>query len=988
MSEHSWGPQVRNTSGACQTPSLLKQQTTDPEGPQAAVKAMAGGIAAAAPPDRALLWSGVAAVLLQAFTLAVAPGASGGLISNLLQLALDGLAVAAALRAASRSGVFGRRVWLLVALAMSVHGVGQGIASFCDYTGMAPLFAPWWSDEFLFFWVTPLVVAVVADPLEPRRRFPVAALLDFLQLFLLGLAWHFSVFGDAMAWAKDGPGMAMLNWEIRLGRDLFVLACLVVRAALSEMETSRNLFRRLSFFFATFALADITYLYCEAMLSIRFGTRMDLIWSLPRWLLIFAAVTWSPAPENRRIVHLRRNAALHMASLVVPLLVLLIVAHRIDGSPFLLALLGASITCAGARVLLTQYRQSEALQQLTRSRNLLSTVIEGTSQAIYLKDLEGRFVLINSAVTSLLGRDRDEILGKRDQDVLPPSLLEHTRRVDQQVLASGQSFTEEAILEVGVESRTLLSTKAPYLDPSGKIGGVLGIAVDVTPLKETQLELQRWKERCESALRASHHVMYELEPRTGRITVDPTFERFLGYKPEELPVRASQWRRMVHEDDRGGCYETIGRAVRSGEPFRCEYRVRGSNGAFHHVVEHGQVFPAQDGRPFRIIGFVEDVTEQRVAAERLKHAQRLESLGTLAAGVAHDFNNLLTVINGYSELLLAPKHGSGVTDAAQSIHHASERAAGLVRQLLAFSRQQHLSPRLVDLNQSVSGMHKMLRRLIPESIEIRMELEKEIGSVKADPGQLEQIILNLGVNARDAMPSGGALTIATYEAKIFDPADHPFGIPAGEYVVLSVEDTGIGIPPEIQARIFEPFFTTKEPGRGTGLGLATVHGIVTQSGGYIRVSSEPMHGSAFQVYLPKVAGRPAPDAVSLPMLVRPGREHILLVEDDPNVRRLVVSSLRNAGFEVTGVEDPRLALNLAKERRVDLLISDLVLPGMNGRELSRKIVERSPGTRVVFITGHIDHPVVDQVVAEKATLLQKPFSSGRLLDSVRRTLDA
>ena len=989
-SEQSWGPQARSTSGVCQQPSPNPEQAPDNGDPRGGSwRAMVRAIAPTAPADRVLFGAATAALFLQGLILATASGASAGLASNLIQLALDGIVVAAALRAASRSGTFGRRVWLLVSAAMAVHGVGQGIATFCDYMGSSPLFAPWWSDEFLFFWVTPLVVAVVADPLEPRRRLPIAGILDFLQVFLLGLAWHFSVFGDAMAWANDGPGMAMLNWEIRLGRDLFVLGCLVTRTLLSELGTSRNIFRRISLFFATFALADIAYLYCEAMLSIRFGTGMDLIWSLPRWLLLLAAVSWvQSGPESQRIVHRRRHLALHLASLVVPLLILMIVAHRIDGSPFLLALLGASIACAGARVLVTQYRQSEALRELTRSRNLLSAVIEGTSQAIYLKDLDGRFLLINSALTRLLGRKRSEIMASRDQDVLPPSLLPHSREADQRVRTTLQPYTEEAVLELGVERRTLLSTKAPYLDPSGNLAGILGIAVDVTPLKEAQVDLQRWKDRCESALRASRHVMYELEPRSGKITIDPTFDRFLGYTPGELPARASQWRRMVHEDDRGGCYETIGRAVRNGEPFRCEYRVRGSAGNFHHVVEHGQMFPGQDGRPFRIIGFVEDVTEQRVAAERMKHAQRLESLGTLAAGVAHDFNNLLTVINGYSELLLSPKHGPVVNEAAQSIHHAAERAAGLVRQLLAFSRQQHLSPRVMDLNQSVSGVYKMLRRLIPESIEIRMELEKEIGSVKADPGQIEQIIMNLAVNARDAMPSGGALTIATYEAVIFDVGDRPFGVPPGAYVVLSVEDTGIGIPLEIQARIFEPFFTTKEPGRGTGLGLATVHGIVTQSGGYVRVSSEPMQGSAFQIYLPKVAGQPLQEMASVPLALRQGGEHILLVEDDPNVRRLVASSLRNAGFEVTGVDDPRLALNLAKQHRVDLLISDLVLPGMNGRELSRKILERSPATRVVFITGHIDHPVVDQVVADKATLLQKPFSSGRLLDSVRRTLDA
>jgi len=951
---------------------------------------MARALAPASAADRALLWAASAALLVQSVALVVTSGVSAGLASNLIQLVLDGIAVAATLRAASRSGSFARRVWLLASVAMVVHGVGQGIAAFYDYTAIQPWFAPWWSDEFLFFWVTPLLVAVIADPLEPRRRLPLAGVLDFLQVFLLGLAWHFTVFGDAAAWAQDGPGMSLLNWKVRLGRDLFVLTCLVSRSVFSELATSRNLFRRLTFFFATFAIADISYLYCEAMLSLRFGTGMDLIWSLPRWLLILGAVSWAGSgEESGRIIHRRRNLTLHAASLVVPLLILVMAAQRISGSPFLLSLLGATIACAGARVLVTQDRQLEVLRELTRSRNMLSAVIEGTSQAIYLKDLGGKFLLANSAAARLLGRRPSEILGNHDREVLPPSLQPYAEQGDRQVLATGQPCTQEAVLEVGMERRTLLSTKAPYFDPSGKIGGILGIAVDVTPLKEAQVELQRWKNRCESALRASRHVMFELEPLSGKITIDRTFDRFLGYTADELPTRASQWRRMVHEDDRGGCYEAIGRAVRSGEPFRCEYRVRGSGGNFHHVVEHGQVFPGQDRRPFRIIGFVEDVTEQRVASERLKHAQRLESLGTLAAGVAHDFNNLLTVINGYSELLLDEKHGSRVNDAAQSIHHASERAAGLVRQLLAFSRQQHLSPRVLDLNHSVSGVYKMLRRLIPENIEIRMDLEEEIGSVKADPGQLEQIILNLAVNARDAMPGGGALTIATFEAKVLNVADWPYGILPGEYAVLSVEDTGIGIPFEIQARIFEPFFTTKEPGRGTGLGLATVHGIVTQSGGYVRVTSEPMRGAAFQVYLPKAAGRPAHDLGATPSIHLPGgREHILLVEDDPNVRKLVAGSLRNAGFEVTGVDDPRLALNLAKQRHIDLLISDLVLPGMNGRELSRKIIERSPETRVVFITGHIDHPVVDQVVAEKATVLQKPFSSGRLLDSVRRTLDA
>ena len=984
--EQLWGPRGRTASGACEAPSPSNQQTPDPEVPQA-WRAMARSIARSAAFRRALIVGASAVLVLHAGVLAVW-GASASVSSNAVQVALDAVAVMAALSAAGRGGVFARRVWLLVAGAMAVHGLGQAVTTIYLYTG-TEFFSPWWSDEFLFFWVTPLLVAVVADPLEPRRRVPLTGLLDFLQVLLLGVAWHFSVFGDPLAWTKDAAGMAMLTWKVRVGRDLFVMACLWCRAGLSEFQTSRRIFRALAIFFSIFALVDLSYLYCEATLGARFGTGLDLLWSLPRWLLVVLAVGWVDAEmPGDRFVRRRWFWLLHVASLIVPLLILFIAAHALNVSPFLQALLGASIACAGARVLVTQTQQERALHELTRSRNLLSAVIEGSSQAIYLKDLAGRFVLINSAGAKLLGRPKSEILGSRDKDVLPLSLLQHAREADQRVFATGQPCTEEAEMVMGMESRTLLSTKAPYFEAPGEVAGVLGIAVDITPLKETQKELVRWKNRCESALRASRHVMYELEPRSGRISIDTTFDRFLGYTAEEMPTRASQWRRLVHREDRGGCERAIGRAVRTGAPFTCEYRVRGKDGGFHHVLEHGQVFAAQGAKPYRIIGFVEDVTESRQAAERLKHAQRLESLGTLAAGVAHDFNNLLTVINGYSEVLLDRNHGAPVNEAADAIHQASNRAAGLVRQLLAFSRKQSLSPRILDLNQSVTGIYKMLGRLLPESIEIRMELDKEIGSVKADPGQLEQIIMNLAVNARDAMPDGGALTLGTYEARIFEGGEGALGVPPGDYVVLSVEDTGVGIAPEIQPLIFEPFFTTKEAGRGTGLGLATVHGIVTQSGGYIRVNSEPGLGTTFQIFLPKTAGRPASEMVTSPVLRRLGQESILLVEDDPSVRGLVATSLRGAGFEVTGVDDPRLALSLLERRHVDLVISDLMLPGMDGWEMSRRMREQNPGMRVIFITGYIDSPVLDRAMAGKATVLQKPFSSGRLLDSVRKTLDA
>lgn len=981
MSTPLWDPWARTASGL---PSPALPEAAPARLPRWA--ASARSFARSRALHLVLLWGGLALVAAHALALVALRDRPAGLASNLLQLLLDGFVIAAVLGAAVRGAVFPRAVWFFVAAAVGLHAAGQAMATFYDFTGVAPFLSPWWSDQFLFFWVAPLVVASVADPLEPRDNFQFAGLLDSLQVLMLGIAWHYSVLGDAAAWRSDGLGMEWLSFKVRLGRDLFVLACLLVRALLSEFPCSRRVFRKLALFFLVFAAVDIVYMYCEARLDLRFGTGMDILWSLPRWVLIFLAVRSTDSGLPADSSHPRRNYwLLHVASLVVPLLILFLAFTQPTLSHFLLGLLVASTVCAGARVVVTQVNQEQAVRGLTRSRNLLSAVIEGTSQAIYLKDLDGRFVLINSALARLLGRETHQVLGRRDEDVLLPSLLQHARESDRRVMLTGEPSTTEVPMEVGLESRTLLSTKAPYFEAQGKIGGILGVVVDITPLKQAQRDLVLWKERCESVLRASRHVMYELDPSTGAIHIDRTFDSFLGYTPEELPQRSSQWRRLIHEQDRGGCYESIGRAVRSGKPFRCEYRVRGKSGGFHHVVEHGQILPGRDGRRFRIAGFVEDVTESRLAAERMERTQRLESLGTLAAGVAHDFNNLLTVINGYSELLL---DGRPVGEAAEAIRQAGERAAGLVRQLLAFSRQQQLSPHVLDLNESVLSVYRMLRRLIPERIEIRLDLDRGIGNVKADPGQIEQMIMNLAVNARDAMPGGGALTIATSASTLAENVDPNFGVPPGEYLVLSIADNGVGIPPDIQSRIFDPFFTTKELGRGTGLGLATVHGIVTQSGGHVRVTSEMGRGTTFEIWLPSTTDKVGHVLPLSPYLCRRGQEHILLVEDDPSVRRLVTIALSDAGFEVTGVDDPQLALSLLRGRKSDLLISDLVLPGINGRELWQLVQQQSPSTRVVFITGHIDDPLIEHVVSDGLTVLQKPFSSGRLLDCVRRTLDS
>jgi len=372
----------------------------------------------------------------------------------------------------------------------------------------------------------------------------------------------------------------------------------------------------------------------------------------------------------------------------------------------------------------------------------------------------------------------------------------------------------------------------------------------------------------------------------------------------------------------------------------------------------------------------------------------MEAVGRLAGGVAHDFNNLLTVILGYAQILSdGVPQGSRLADSTGQIKSAAERAAGITRQLLAFSRKQVLSPRIINLNDTVMNLDSLLRRLIGEDIEVLTAPAADLGSVKADPGQIEQVIMNLALNARDAMPHGGKLTLETANAQLDDSyASEHQPIASGNYVMLAVSDTGTGMSPEVQARIFEPFFTTKEVGKGTGLGLSTVYGIVKQSGGYIWVYSEPERGATFKIYFPRVdeiaetAGmdrRPS-DAMR-------GSETILLVEDDPQLRQLSSSVLAHCGYKMLVASGPDEGLVIGKEnhRDIRLLITDVVMPGMNGRQFAEQVLKHSPKTRVLYISGYTNNAIVHYgVLDEGLWFLPKPFTLSALVAKVREVLDA
>ena len=463
------------------------------------------------------------------------------------------------------------------------------------------------------------------------------------------------------------------------------------------------------------------------------------------------------------------------------------------------------------------------------------------------------------------------------------------------------------------------------------------------------------------------------------------------FKLDLATLTGIDYRALIHPDE--GATVELGELLRGErERYRLERRLVDADGAviFAHVAV--SLVRDADTHPQYAIAMIDDVTEQRELEERLRQAQKLEAIGRLAGGVAHDFNNMLTAIGGYNAFALErTQPGSPLHEDLEEIRKATERATLLTRQLLAFSRKQILQPELLNLNAVILELESMLRPLIGEDIELTTSLDPALGPIEADPGQLQQVLMNLVVNARDAMPTGGSIAIETANAEV---GDGHSAIEAGRYVTLTVRDSGHGIDAETLEQIFEPFFTTKETGKGTGLGLATVYGIVKQSGGYVVVESEPDEGTAFTVYLRRdsEARAPRPEAAPTPVVAEPvpepAAETVLVVEDEEVVRRLVRQVLENGGYRVLEAPDGEAALEVAAAADVDLLLTDLVMPKVGGREVADGLRRRNPGLKVIYMSGYADGAILENGVLQPGTeLLEKPFAFAALTEKVRAVLD-
>jgi len=726
-------------------------------------------------------------------------------------------------------------------IAFALYCAGQVLATYYDSVLHASL-KEWWPSDILFLYhVAPMAMALfLADDSAESRVYRWQRWLDFLQIGIVSFSAYLFFLYVPLRSARRPEDINALYWWAFTWRNFILAFTFVLRAVLTKSRLVKSLFGRMAIFLALFGICDSVFVYAQTWQGLQFGTWYELLWTIPRMLMIWLATTWVPPKEPEPALKESSSESLLLAQfahIAFPLLVLAMATSAI-GQQLKLAAVAvlASFGCSSVRLLLSQQAQRELLSQQKRSAESLRAaeakfrgLLESAPDPVVVVNREGRIVLVNAQAEETFGYQREDLLGQ-PMDILVP---------------------------------------------------------------------ERLREKC-------------LEYRT-------TFLR------------------GPHKPSMGATLEIYG-LRRDGSEFPVEIKL--------------SLLETEEG--LWGCAAIRDLTERRKLEQQFRQAQKMESIGTLAGGIAHDFNNLLTVILSYSSSLSEelPKD-SRHHRAAEQVHVAAERGAALTSQMLAFSRKQVFQLRVLNLNDIIRNLLKMLQRIIGEHIQIKMTLAEDLAPVKADAGQLEQVLMNLSVNARDAMPQGGRLTLETQNVELDDDFVRlHLGSAPGPHTLLTVSDTGMGMDAAVLARVFEPFITTKGPGHGTGLGLAMVYGVVKQSGGYIGVGSEVGRGTTFKIYLPQVT-ETAETAVSKKTQQdrKQGSETILLVEDDEAVRELVGAMLSAKGYNVLVSQQPQ-----------------------------------DVGT--ICMSGYTDEALAHSHGFDgKFEFLQKPFSAVTLTSKVREVLD-
>jgi PAS domain S-box-containing protein len=931
----------------------------------------------------------VAAVL----TLGTSP--AGSLIGNLLQIAACGLAVASVFAASRRATALSRRFWLLVGCGLAVWGLANVGWMYYEIvlhteppTGSVVRFL--FGTQSIFF-----ALAVFLNQDKDASTLDLESVLDFVQIAIV-FFFIFIGFYYIPAHHLDARTAYIREVWMESGEDVALVLLAAVQATRARSNQIRKLYQGFAVYLLAYTVCAGVADYMQTIKVTPTGTWYDLGWTMPLLGATLWAANWQPSPVTpgpRRVRQKRfgelllDNATLALA----PLIVLLQVAQLgTEWHAVRFTLLGVSIVCYAVRLGVTQYRQNQTEDTLQRHNRAMDSAVNG----IAIVDVKGQHTYANAAFAQMAGHENVEsIVGRPWKDVYAPQDVERVEgEIRESMRKRGKWYGPMTIHRR--DGSALPVEMAVTLLPDG---GVVCVSRDMTAKREAENARAQAEAKYRMLVEQVAAISYiaELGIHGEWLYVSPQVETMFGFSAEEWLMDSRAWTQHVHPEDHK-IVEAAEEVSKRGERFQAEYRVVRKDGRVIWVSDTAVVVAGSDAHPL-MEGIIVDITERKQLETQLQQARRMEAIGRLAGGIAHDFNNLLTIIKGYTELALnRPRISAELQADVERIEDASERAGTLVRQLLAFSRRQVLQPKLIDLNGIVLGLDKLLRRLMDEDIQMTTIPGKDVGTIKADPGQMEQVIMNLVVNARDAMPNGGRLTVETANVDL-DAAyasDHATVKP-GSYVMLAVSDTGTGMSPETVAHIFEPFYTTKESGRGTGLGLSTVYGIVKQSGGYIWVYSEPGRGASFKVYLPRVEQAPeALPAVKPASGQEKGTETILVVEDQPQVRELARMALSEKGYTVLATSSPEDAESACARHgaEIHLLLTDLIMPGITGRELAKRLTARHPKMRVLYMSGYTfgittQTGMQTGLLEDGVAFLQKPFTPSVLSEKVREVLD-